>query len=1752
MANPRASAMNRTATNLLDQTPARPRTPLVVWLLASSVFMLGVVLALIDWQIQSRQLEEKRVQQSVVLGRQLAGALKAGVHQFSTLLKAFAASSSRYGTDLSEDAVRDVLDELRDNGTGFTVQGIFLADTRAGTARLVDIAADRSAAAGGATKELRNLAIDAGRVAQETGRVAVVWPWGNAPAARFLAVTLPLKDSRSLGAIVDLDTWLADQAASYGGQIVFRLSDVSRTPAARIFDGGGRSASPEYSALLMTDLKQAWQLDVWSGDIDGNTSGLLLRALVLAGLGALAAFLVGSLAGRSEWAEGRTRKVSMVLAENRKRLARALEVTRDGVWEYSPADGRLLVSDRCTELLGIPATPVARVRAVLRLFGREERSRILKALGAAWQEAGSVDELVHIARPGLGKRWMRIRARTQPAIGVVTGAISDVTEEVEQLRLQKLNQEYMARLIDSLPIPVSVKNADLRVVLVNHAFCETFGVSAAEVRNSPIATVLGTELVARSDDLDLISLETGQPQVTELWQEGPRSGRRLFLRVSVSRSKDTKGNPVVITTYEDQTTLRNYAERMHDLGEQTQGFVQRLINALPYPVYVMDHHGRYLMVNERIANQHGIPSADLIGRLPTEVFGEEYGSMIEDEDHRVAAGIPARREDVVPDPHTEVPRYWMVTKGLTHDIEGHPVIVGSNFEVTAQRRAEKEISAALDQQTRLREFLQRIFDAIPAPLAVKDASHRYVLTNLAHRLSLGRSTEEILGKSTADLNEPYVAAEIDRMEDDVLRMGPGHTREREFRLVYGQAEARSVILHKAACLDPDGNRLIVTVSSDVTELRAEQARQQSMRGFYQTLFDAVPQPVTVKDSRHIYVMVNRAYCDVYRRAPEEVVGCGSWDFNSPEEVERTIRLDDAAFAAEPGVVTEREARLTYGDGSIHEVLLRKVVCLDTEGNRYMITVNGDITALRAEEARLRRVRDYLHALFDAIPDPVVVKTSDHVHVMVNNAHARAYGLRPDEMVGKTTLELYPPEEVEAIIHADDLLFGEAVGKVTEREMTLQYADGVQHQVVARNVISLDPDGNKLLISMFHDVSALRQADRELRLSLERQTRMGEFLQAVFDALPFVTYVKDESLNYLMSNRAHSKFVGLRAEDIVGRHLSDFASEEEANEVETIERGMLGGEEKPVIQHEMILHDARGRPHEFVLHKSVTLDADGRQVIIGINHDVTVLREAERKLRDAFERLSSLIQNAPIGIALFARGGGFETANPFLCQMIGRPERDLLGRHFLMVVPERLHALAREKMTLSIERGVVGAFDMSLTRADGSEMPAMVSGVTVHRPGDYATWVLVVDLTELKRTEQAYRESEARWQFALQGAGDGVWDWNLETNAVYYSPRWIAMLGYAEGEIGDQLHEWRNRIHPDDREHAIASMQAHLSGDAPVYVSEYRLQHKEGRYIWILDRGKIIERDFDGKPTRMIGTHADITRSKLSEMELMRHRDQLRELVSERTADLLAAKERAEQANAAKSEFLANMSHELRTPMHAILSFARLGEERAERLQRDKLRDYFSRVRVSGDRLLSLLNDLLDLSKLEAGRMKLELQRFSLTNVLDEAAREFEALFLSKRLKLLREYAPDLPRLQGDPVRIGQVARNLLSNAAKFTPEDRSITLRAVVTTLEVGEISATAMDVPALEFVVADEGIGIPQKELGKVFEKFVQSSLTRTSAGGTGLGLAICREIVHAHGGMILARGRPGGGTEFVVRLPLGDLDSRIPESSPLKEERK
>ncbi len=532
--------------------------------------------------------------------------------------------------------------------------------------------------------------------------------------------------------------------------------------------------------------------------------------------------------------------------------------------------------------------------------------------------------------------------------------------------------------------------------------------------------------------------------------------------------------------------------------------------------------------------------------------------------------------------------------------------------------------------------------------------------------------------------------------------------------------------------------------------------------------------------------------------------------------------------------------------------------------------------------------------------------------------------------------------------------------------------------------------------------------------------------------------------------------------------------------------------------------------------------------------------------------------------------------------------------------------------------------------------------------------LVRQRQELIDSREALAESRERFDLAMRGANDGLWDWNLKTHQVYYSGRWKAMLGYRDEELENAFSTWEALTEPTDRERTLQVIEDYLSGHRRDFEVEFRMRHKQGHWVDILSRA-YLARDGQGVPLRLVGTHVDIserkrleaslrqreahlrtlvqtlpdliwlkdpqgvylscnarferffgaaeeaivgktdhdfldreladsfrehdrkamaadgpsvneewigyaddghrelletiktpmrdsagklvgvlgigrdiTERKRIETELAEHRTHLEELVETRTRELAGAKEAAEAANRAKSVFLANMSHELRTPLNAILGFAQL-MSRDDRIPGDQ-RENLHTIDRSGQHLLALINDVLEISRIETGRAAVHAQVFDLPELLADLGESMALRARGKGLELRLEADPGLPRwLNADLAKLRQILLNLLSNAVKYT-ERGQVSLHA-------GLIAAVpdtgTHDRVTLRFEVRDSGTGIEPGELKRIFQPFYQTEYGILQGEGTGLGLAISREFAQLLGGELSAESAPGSGSLFRFVLP-------------------
>ncbi len=381
-------------------------------------------------------------------------------------------------------------------------------------------------------------------------------------------------------------------------------------------------------------------------------------------------------------------------------------------------------------------------------------------------------------------------------------------------------------------------------------------------------------------------------------------------------------------------------------------------------------------------------------------------------------------------------------------------------------------------------------------------------------------------------------------------------------------------------------------------------------------------------------------------------------------------------------------------------------------------------------------------------------------------------------------------------------------------------------------------------------------------------------------------------------------------------------------------------------------------------------------------------------------------------------------------------------------------------------------------------------------------VTATDITEIVRQQdqreglmasvaKALELSEERYYLAVRGSNDGIWDWNLKTNEVFYSPRYKELLGYRDDEFPNVFESFKSHVHPADLPVVLEKVDAHLKEQIP-YEAEFRMKHKDGRWSWFSARGQAIW-DKDGKPYRMAGSQRDITDRKQAEQNV--------------------------------NEFFSTVSHELRTPLSAVKGSLRLIESGLAGQISSEAKELLDIALSSCERLIRLVNDILDLRKIEAGKIDLHMSEVNASELIDEVFHGLASYADSHHVKISKSCPGDL-YFEADHDRIVQVLTNLLGNAIKFSGQNAEVDLKV------------ERLDSAFLRFNVQDSGPGIPAEQQHLLFMKFKQldASDTRRQE-GTGLGLAICKAIVLQHHGNIGVESTAGKGARFWFELPLGKV---------------
>jgi PAS domain S-box-containing protein len=653
-------------------------------------------------------------------------------------------------------------------------------------------------------------------------------------------------------------------------------------------------------------------------------------------------------------------------------------------------------------------------------------------------------------------------------------------------------------------------------------------------------------------------------------------------------------------------------------------------------------------------------------------------------------------------------------------------------------------------------------------------------------------------------------------------------------------------------------------------------------------------------------------------------------------------------------------------------------------------------------------------------------------------------------------------------------------------------------------------------------------DKDARLKLVDALAVKK---AIFDATPYIIVATYENGLIGEFNAAGERALGYTAEELIGKQTpAIFHVPEEvvafAHEVqrdlntavpETIEAIRIQTAHRGVHDHNWTF--VRKDGSKFPVHLTIAAIRDHTGVMrgfVGVAQDITERRIAERALATSEERLKFALESTEEGMWDWDMTADWFFFSPKLIEFYGYTEGEFPRTQTALakiIHPDDMPAV--EAQITDHFAGKIPSVEVEhrILRKDGTYVWMLSRGRVVSRDAQGNPTRMVgthLDVTHRRQAKAALEEIRERLELALTGADLGFWDWNVATGRVVYNERWATMLGFQLADLASDYTTWERLLHPDDKQLAIQGLEAHFAGKTEQYAVELRMLTSSGDYKWILTRGRAVQRGPDGKPLRVAGTHLDIDDRKRAEAAAERAR--------------LAA----QAASQAKSDFLANMSHEIRTPMTAIVGFADLLADPA--VAAPARAECVGRIRRNADHLLNLLNDMLDVSKIEAGKLTIDPIPCSPVGIVRDVASMMRERASRKGILLETKFEAPLPAtVRTDPTRVRQVLVNLVGNAIKFTETGSvRITMRML-----------DAQTKPRLAIDVADTGIGITDEQLSRLFEPFMQADAsTSRKYGGTGLGLTISRRLAHLLGGEISAKSSYRHGSTFTFTLDVGPLD--------------
>lgn len=1300
----------------------------------------------------------------------------------------------------------------------------------------------------------------------------------------------------------------------------------------------------------------------------------------------------------------------------------------------------------------------------------------------------------------------------QPAL---FGISRDITERLQAEAKLHESEEITRTLINASPDVVALLDTEGTILTLNEALARRFGQPLDEVVGRNIYEILPPEVAQSRKKFFDQAVQTGQPIQFE------DENRGVFFESYVYPVLDSTGAVMRLAVYAHNITERR---RMQEALQASEASFRLLFANNPHPMWVYDRQTlAFLEVNEAAIDHYGYSRAEFLRMTALDIRTPEEGVRLKEYMRR---GHPDLRRA----------GHWQhrLKDGRFIEVE-----INSHVLNFAGREAvlvvAQDITERLEAEARLRESEERfrqLAENITEVFWITDPLSPVVYISPAYEAIWGRTCQSLYEQPSTFIEavHPEDRAQFDRVMNQQYE---GQRTELEYRVVRPDGSIRWVWDRGFPIFDEAGQvTRVAGVAVDLTERKEAEAKLRESELRFRQLAENIDQVFWMFDVSDL-VYISPAYERIWGRTRQSLYE-NSFSFMESIHPDDQTRVNQAIEQQLQGQRTEIEYRVIRPDGSIRWILDRGFPIFNEQGQVHLIAgIAADMTARRQAELELQqRTREY-ETLVENVPDIVQRFDRSLRSIYVNSAFTKTFGIPAETLLNKTLREQgMTAEQTELMEQAVRHVFETGQPSMIMVKFDPPGSSTVYHQI--RYAPEFGADGAvETVLAVGRDVTELKQAQAAVEgLNRTLETRVQERTAAL----------QESEARYRLLAENASDMVALHDLDTTIRYVSPSVKEilgyEPEELIGTLPLALLHPEDTQRLEEDIYHYLTTGYGRKNVAYRLRRADGsyiwiethsrpiidDAGQVmqLQSSSRDITTRKEMEMQLRQSEEKYRVVADYTANWEYWRDQTGQFVYMSPSCQAITGYTVAEFQNNPNLL--NQIVHPADQATMQAHLQEAEVvetaaqpGPLEFRIITKEGQvrwleHQCRSIFTADGHWLGQRAS---NRDITERKLAEESLRASEQRFREIFELSPVGIFIGTVEGGIVRANAALCAMLGYTQEEL--QTKMLFELTYPADL--AVEQMMFEtklLQGEAAFY--EQRYLAKSGEVIWGNMASKIIA-DETGQFQYRLGIITNITERKDMEEALRLTADEL----SLANADLA-------RAARLKDEFLASMSHELRTPLTAILGQSEVMQEQIYGPLTQEQQQALTDIQNSGQHLLTLINDLLDLSKIEAGKLELELRPVSVAAVCQASLRLIKNQAHKKELAVTFTQDETVQILQADERRLKQILVNLLSNAVKFTPAKGSVGLE-VRADPQQGEVY----------FTVWDTGIGIAPEDMKRLFKPFVQldSRLSRQYS-GTGLGLSLVARLSQMHGGRVSLESEPGQGSRFTVALPWSGLSQR------------